>query len=239
MRQEFLDRLQQLLIEKTLGTWKDGWVYGRLREEFETLGTDELEKMVRDLGFSLGWNPTLRVILERQWDEDRLTWEPQERKRIYQEQERVRLRQEQERLRLQQEQIRQEVAKKKVMELELISRELEQFKDTLAEAGSKWPEAVPWFESSSDLLQDTILELDRLSSDLLDVRQWSNSQAFESSRRALLASNREAEAYHNAQNMAYTRLAESLDAHASKIKTRIDSTTSRLKTFLSLLENPK
>jgi hypothetical protein len=69
MRQEFLDRLQEILREKARGSWKDGWVYGRLKQEF-TLQQDELEEMARRLGFKMGWNAPLESLLEEQWERE-------------------------------------------------------------------------------------------------------------------------------------------------------------------------
>jgi hypothetical protein len=69
MRQEFLDRLQEILREKARGSWKDGWVYGRLKQEF-ILQHDELEEMARRLGFKMGWNPMLESLLEDQWQRE-------------------------------------------------------------------------------------------------------------------------------------------------------------------------
>ncbi|UBF28981.1 hypothetical protein K9N68_14745 [Kovacikia minuta CCNUW1] len=232
-----------MLVEKALGTWKDGWVYGRLKQEFETLENDELEKMVHDLGFTLGWNPTLRGILENQWNEDRLMWEPQERKRKYQEQERIRLRQEQEQIRQHQEQeqirneqIRQAAAKKKAMEVELINRELEEFKTKLIEAGDDWNADFPWFESSSDLFQDVISELNQFKVDLKKMCQWSKSQALEASRRFSIADNVEAKAFHAAQKIAYTRFSEELDPYVSRVEAKLRSVSSRVKNIQDLLD---
>jgi hypothetical protein len=70
MRQEFLDRLQEILREKVGGSWQDGWVYGRLKQEF-TLQHDELEEMARRLGFKMGWNATLESLLEEQWQREK------------------------------------------------------------------------------------------------------------------------------------------------------------------------
>jgi hypothetical protein len=70
MRQEFLDRLQAILREKAGGGWKDGWVYGRLKQEF-ALQQDELEEMARRLGFKMGWNAPLESLLEEQWEREK------------------------------------------------------------------------------------------------------------------------------------------------------------------------
>jgi hypothetical protein len=74
MRQEFLKRLQEILIEKAGGGWKDGWVYGRLKQEF-TLQQDELEEMARRLGFKRGWNAPLELLLEEQWVREKCAYE--------------------------------------------------------------------------------------------------------------------------------------------------------------------
>jgi hypothetical protein len=73
MRQEFLDRLQALLKEKAFGGWRDGYVYGRLNQEF-TLYPEELNKMASALGFKYGWNPSVEDILEEQWQKDESRW---------------------------------------------------------------------------------------------------------------------------------------------------------------------
>ncbi|HEY9825600.1 MAG TPA: hypothetical protein V6D19_09140 [Stenomitos sp.] len=70
MRQEFLNRLQEILREKSRGSWKDGWVYGRLKQEF-VLQQDELEEMARRLGFKRGWNTQLESLLEEQWQREK------------------------------------------------------------------------------------------------------------------------------------------------------------------------
>jgi hypothetical protein len=73
MRQEFLSRFQALLSEKRLGLWKDGWVYGRLKQEFD-LQPDELDAMATGLGFKYKWNPMLKEILEQQWQKEEPRW---------------------------------------------------------------------------------------------------------------------------------------------------------------------
>jgi hypothetical protein len=70
MRQEFIERLQEILREKARGSWNDGWVYGRLKQEF-TLQYDELEEMARRLGFKRGWNAGLESLLEDQWQREK------------------------------------------------------------------------------------------------------------------------------------------------------------------------
>ncbi len=73
MDQEFLNRLQMLLRERLSGAYKDGWVYGRLKQEFD-LQPEQLDAIAKALKFKYGWNPDLQNILERQWQEDEVTW---------------------------------------------------------------------------------------------------------------------------------------------------------------------
>lgn len=73
MRQEFQERLQALLKEKVFGGWKDGWVYGRLKQEF-ALESDELNAIASSLGFKYGWNSTVEELLESQWQEAESIW---------------------------------------------------------------------------------------------------------------------------------------------------------------------
>ncbi|NET09367.1 MAG: hypothetical protein F6K16_32620 [Symploca sp. SIO2B6] len=73
MRQEVVDRLQVLRMEKLGSIWTDGWVYGRLKEEFE-LQPDELEFFAEQLGFKYGWNPKLQAVLEQQWQQQGPIW---------------------------------------------------------------------------------------------------------------------------------------------------------------------
>ena len=77
MRQEFFERLNYLQKEKMFGSWKDGWVYGRLNQEFE-LQLDELNAMSTALGFKYGWNAAVKDILENQWQEEEVRWMQQE-----------------------------------------------------------------------------------------------------------------------------------------------------------------
>ena len=77
MRQEFFERLNHLQKEKMSGSWKDGWVYGRLNQEFE-LQLDELNAMSTALGFKYGWNAAVKDILENQWQEEEVRWMQQE-----------------------------------------------------------------------------------------------------------------------------------------------------------------
>ena len=78
MRQEFVDRFNAILLEKIGSAWKDGWVYGCLREEF-SLQPDELEFIATRLGFKQGWNPGLESLLEQQWQEQQVLWEQYKR----------------------------------------------------------------------------------------------------------------------------------------------------------------
>ncbi|MEM9215020.1 MAG: AAA family ATPase [Cyanobacteria bacterium P01_F01_bin.150] len=73
MRQEVVERLQVLRMEKLGTSWTDGWVYGRLMEEFE-LQPDELEFLSEKLGFKYGWNPGLKALLEEQWQRQGSIW---------------------------------------------------------------------------------------------------------------------------------------------------------------------
>ncbi|MGB7084664.1 MAG: hypothetical protein WBD47_03860, partial [Phormidesmis sp.] len=61
MRQEFSERLKVLLREKFSGSWKDGWVYGRLKQEFD-LQSDELNALATALRFKYGWNSAVKDI---------------------------------------------------------------------------------------------------------------------------------------------------------------------------------
>lgn len=78
MRQEFLNRLNELLQERRIGSWKDGWVYGRLKQEF-TLDPEELGKLAEVLGFKYGWNRVVEDLLEEQWRSQELLWMEQQR----------------------------------------------------------------------------------------------------------------------------------------------------------------
>lgn len=60
-----------------MGLWKDGWVYGRLKEEFD-LQPDELNKLATVLGFKYGWNSSVENILEDQWKKEEIRWKEQE-----------------------------------------------------------------------------------------------------------------------------------------------------------------
>lgn len=86
MRQAFLDSLQKRLEEQALNGWRDGWVYGRLKEEFNSLQLDELEKMADMLQFKRGWSLLVENILDNQWEQDKPQWRQQEQVRMRQEQ---------------------------------------------------------------------------------------------------------------------------------------------------------
>ncbi len=81
MRQEFSDRLRILLKDKFAGSWKDGWVYGRLKQELK-LQPDELDTLAIALGFKYGWNHAVKDILENQWQEDEVRWMQQELEKV-------------------------------------------------------------------------------------------------------------------------------------------------------------
>jgi hypothetical protein len=66
MRPEVFAKLEELAQQKKILGYRDGWVYGMLKREFE-LTSDELSSLVKVLGFKLGWNPTVEKILEEQW----------------------------------------------------------------------------------------------------------------------------------------------------------------------------
>lgn len=81
MRQEFSERLKILLKEKFAGSWRDGWVYGRLKQELN-LQLDELDALATALGFKYGWNHAVKDILENQWQEDEVRWMQQELNKV-------------------------------------------------------------------------------------------------------------------------------------------------------------
>jgi hypothetical protein len=81
MRQEFSDRLKVLIHEKFAGSWKDGWVYGRLKQDLD-LQPDELNVLAATLGFKYGWNHAVKDILENQWQEDEVTWMQRELNKV-------------------------------------------------------------------------------------------------------------------------------------------------------------
>ena len=66
MRPEVLEQIKVLVREKHAGSRKDGWVYGKLKQAFD-LQPDELDQLAAALGFKYGWNPTVKDILEKQW----------------------------------------------------------------------------------------------------------------------------------------------------------------------------
>lgn len=73
MQSDFENRLRILIKEKFAGSWRDGWVYGRLRQEF-TLSKCELDAVASALGFKYGWNSAVEKILEDQWEKDKSQW---------------------------------------------------------------------------------------------------------------------------------------------------------------------
>ncbi len=81
MRQEFSERFKILLKEKVAGSWRDGWVYGRLKQELN-LQPDELDALATALGFKYGWNHVVKDILENQWQEDEVRWMQQELNKV-------------------------------------------------------------------------------------------------------------------------------------------------------------
>jgi predicted RNA-binding protein with EMAP domain len=70
MREEVLLQLRSLIQKKIAGSWKDGWVYGKLKQEFD-LQPDELAEMARLLGFKKGWNSVVESLLEEQWQKEK------------------------------------------------------------------------------------------------------------------------------------------------------------------------
>jgi hypothetical protein len=83
MNPDFLDDLRMLRSERFSGSWSDGWIYGRLKQKFN-LQPDELNEMARALGFKYGWNPTVKKLLEEQWQQDEVRWMEQNLIRIEQ-----------------------------------------------------------------------------------------------------------------------------------------------------------
>ncbi|MEA5572707.1 hypothetical protein [Calothrix sp. UHCC 0171] len=69
MRHEVMQKLKNLLKERKIFNYKDGYVYGCLNNEFE-LTSDELHSLAKVLGFKYGWNSTVEEILESQWQEE-------------------------------------------------------------------------------------------------------------------------------------------------------------------------
>jgi len=73
MDQKFTDRLQVLIDERRSRRFKDGWVYGRLKQEFD-LQPEQLAIMATALGFKYGWNLVVQDLLEKQWQQDQPLW---------------------------------------------------------------------------------------------------------------------------------------------------------------------
>jgi hypothetical protein len=69
MRDEVMQKLESLLKERKIFNYKDGWIYGCLKNEFD-LTSDELDSLANALGFKYGWNSTVEEILEGQWQEE-------------------------------------------------------------------------------------------------------------------------------------------------------------------------
>jgi hypothetical protein len=70
-----------LRIERRSGSWTDGWIYGRLKQEFD-LQPDELDAMTSAMGFKYGWNTTVENLLEGQCLKDEVRWMEQKLSRI-------------------------------------------------------------------------------------------------------------------------------------------------------------
>jgi hypothetical protein len=77
VRHTVLERLKCLLRERAVDGWRDGWVYGRLKQEFE-LQPDELNAIADVLGFKYGWNAALEQLLWKQWQEEEGRWQERE-----------------------------------------------------------------------------------------------------------------------------------------------------------------
>lgn len=73
MRQEVKDRLRLLIVQRSMEGWKDGWIYGQLKQEFK-LSADELNSIASVLGFKYGWNSSVEEILEKQWHIEEKAW---------------------------------------------------------------------------------------------------------------------------------------------------------------------
>lgn len=73
MRENVAKRLKTLVKEKLAGSWRDGWVYAQLKQEFD-LTAAELDEIVSVLGFKYGWNSTVEQLLEEQWNNDKSRW---------------------------------------------------------------------------------------------------------------------------------------------------------------------
>lgn len=74
MRHTVLERLKILLSERAVDGWRDGWVYGRLKQEFD-LQPDELNAIAEVLGYKYGWNAALEQLLWKQWQEEEGRWQ--------------------------------------------------------------------------------------------------------------------------------------------------------------------
>ncbi|MGG6268543.1 hypothetical protein ACQ4M3_29295 [Leptolyngbya sp. AN03gr2] len=73
MRQEVKDRLRSLIKQRAVEGWKDGWIYGQLKQEFK-LSDEELNSLSSILGFKYGWNSLVEEVLEKQWQEEEKAW---------------------------------------------------------------------------------------------------------------------------------------------------------------------
>jgi hypothetical protein len=73
MQNVFESRLKTLIKEKFAGSWRDGWVYAQLKQEF-ALEAAELNAIAAALGFKYGWNAAVEQILEDQWEKDKSRW---------------------------------------------------------------------------------------------------------------------------------------------------------------------
>lgn len=80
MHPNFSSRLNTLIVESMAGSYKVGWVYGRLKQEFD-LQPDELNVMASALGFKRGWNPGLQNLLETQWQAEEDRWREREQQK--------------------------------------------------------------------------------------------------------------------------------------------------------------
>lgn len=215
MRQEFLVLLEKLLKEKALNAWKDGWVYGRLKEEFDELQVDELQKLAEVLKFVHGWNPTLEDLLEKQWQQDKTKWVQQEQTR------------------LRKEQAQKEIVQQKTIEAQLINLELEALKSDLVEAGQIQEKSLPQLDLGLSLIRDTITELRDLSSDLKGVCALAKSKAIEAHYKTLIPT--EDIEYHKLNKTVHMQFVKTLDSHIAKIATKI----ARLETYSDLVRNSR
>ncbi|MEB3291952.1 MAG: hypothetical protein VKJ24_02210 [Synechococcales bacterium] len=78
-RAEVLTKITELTWQRKAGGHIDGWLYGMLKQEFD-LTPDELNAVAESLGFKYGWNPTLKMLLEEQWQKEET--QRQERERL-------------------------------------------------------------------------------------------------------------------------------------------------------------